>query len=877
MAHNPRTADGHGSSAATNNNTRSPDDSLGEPQEQDIEASEVTPLISRPADDAAGQHDSNTRRSSAVSLLRSLRDDTKSRRRWPSIIALVLLCILVILIMILGFFAPEIMEEYAMQAATFAPTSLSIKEFTSKGVRARVQGNFRMDSSKVEKASVRTLGRVGTWFASKIESGASSVHVSLPEYDNVILGSAEVPAIVVDVKNGHTTHVDFVSEVMPGDFDGIRKIARDWIDGKLDQLRIEGKAQVPVKSGIFSLGKQLISHTIVFKNSDIPAIPKYSIKKLNFHDLDSPGSDKAVAADVVVTVRNDYPIDIELPTIGFEVLVENCSPEDPRIPLAYVSSAPLHVTPREDVTAKLLGIVRDLPASFIESCPNKETSPMDAILRNYMNGDDATIYVRGSSSPSSDVPRWIEDILSEITVPVSVPGHTFGQLIESFSLTNVHFGLPDPLADEDSPDSNPTISAVIQALVTLPEQMNFNISVQNVRADADVYYEGSKLGRLNLDKWQAANSTNVDTKGADHQSRLLVQSKISNAPLQITDSDVFADVVQALLFGGSKVVLAIKADVDVQIETALGQLVVRKIPAEGKVPVKPIGNGTDIGAVKPEVGGLQILDTTATSLTIFALVNFTNPTEYSASVPFADVHILCNGSILGHGTVQSIHVKPGENHNVPVTAVWDPRRAGGEDGHNIGIELLSQYLSGYNTTITVRTHEGSIPSQPELGKALSNFSVEIPTPRLLDPPDRGSDPNHPDDPDKSKKPNNGGANFISDATMHLLSSSATFTLISPLQSSTIYITYINATALYKEDRVGHIDYDEPFEVPPGIPITTPSLPVDWSLGSVGYEAIKRAVGGSLKLAAKATVGVKIGLWEERIWFVGRGIGARIRL
>lgn len=76
--------------------------------------------------------------------------------------------------------------------------------------------------------------------------------------------------------------------------------------------------------------------------------------------------------------------------------------------------------------------------------------------------------------------------------------------------------------------------------------------------------------------------------------------------------------------------------------------------------------------------------------------------------------------------------------------------------------------------------------------------------------------------------------------------------------------------------MGDILYDLPFAVPPQ-PTKTPRLPVDWSLGSVGYEAVKSALGGALKLDARAEVGVRIGEWGERVWYVGRGIGARVRI
>jgi hypothetical protein len=116
--------------------------------------------------------------------------------------------------------------------------------------------------------------------------------------------------------------------------------------------------------------------------------------------------------------------------------------------------------------------------------------------------------------------------------------------------------------------------------------MNFNISVGRVRADADVFYKGKKLGKLDLHKWQKANSTRLAPESDDDGPSLLVQSNINDAPLDITDDDVFTDVVQALLFGSKSVFLSIKALVDVETETALGAFAIRKIPAEGQVPVK---------------------------------------------------------------------------------------------------------------------------------------------------------------------------------------------------------------------------------------------------------------------------------------------------
>ena len=211
----------------------------------------------------------------------------------------------------------------------------------------------------------------------------------------------------------------------------------------------------------------------------------------------------------------------------------------------------------------------------------------------------------------------------------------------------------------------------------------------------------------------------------------------------------------------------------------------------------------------------------------------------------------------------------GNNTNVVVEATWDPTKFGGATAAKIGRELLSQYISGFNTTLTFQVHERSFAYQPKIGKALRHFPITIPTPRISKPSIGNGDGKDGDSDDKP--------HFIDDATFHLLSSTAQFTLISPMQHNSLYIEKINATAFYNHtEPVGHILYDLPFIVPPGHS-TSPKLPVDWSLDSVGYEAIQNALGGSLKLDAKGSVSIRLGHWTETVWYAGSGIGASIRL
>lgn len=69
---------------------------------------------------------------------------------------------------------------------------------------------------------------------------------------------------------------------------------------------------------------------------------------------------------------------------------------------------------------------------------------------------------------------------------------------------------------------------------------------------------------------------------------------------------------------------------------------------------------------------------------------------------------------------------------------------------------------GFNTTLTLKTHENSIPSQPGLGKALSALEITMDTPTLRQPVPPG-DGNGDDDGDG--KDGSGRPRFIQDATV----------------------------------------------------------------------------------------------------------------
>lgn len=316
----------------------------------------------------------------------------------------------------------------------------------------------------------------------------------------------------------------------------------------------------------------------------IPSMPKYKIERLNFHDISIDASGrKAVAADVSVVAHNDYPISFSVPPLGFEILVPNCDSSEPSIRVAEASTKPIQIRPETDVTADAEGIISEIPDSLTRTCPNSQSSPLDHFMDRYLHGEDARVFVRGKKLNDTDTPEWIGDILESITVPIEFPGRSFDNFIRNFTLTDVDFKLPDPFADVDDPEGEPRVSGTAEVLAALPPELNLDLGVNGMRANADLFYEKRKLGELNLRDWQKATSSKVKGDGED---LLNIKSKVVDAPLKITDGDVFSEVMQKLLFGDEDITLDVKAVVDVRVETVLGILTVKKVPAEGKIPVK---------------------------------------------------------------------------------------------------------------------------------------------------------------------------------------------------------------------------------------------------------------------------------------------------
>jgi hypothetical protein len=115
--------------------------------------------------------------------------------------------------------------------------------------------------------------------------------------------------------------------------------------------------------------------------------------------------------------------------------------------------------------------------------------------------------------------------------------------------------------------------------------------------------------------------------------------------------------------------------------------------------------------------------------------------------------------------------------------------------------------------------------------------------------------------------------------MFLFSSTADFLVKNPLPHNGIIINTLYGVAMYNGSTIGTINHNNKFLIKPGKDggTMTPRLPVAWSFGNIGYEVMRKALGGQLKLRAEATCKLSIRNLMMEVFYNGTDpIGAHVR-
>lgn len=101
----------------------------------------------------------------------------------------------------------------------------------------------------------------------------------------------------------------------------------------------------------------------------------------------------------------------------------------------------------------------------------------------------------------------------------------------------------------------------------------------------------------------------------------------------------------------------------------------------------------------PRIVSLLLGESTESSLQMITAMNFTNPTQYTAHIPFFDVLLLYNNTPVAHVIARNFSLAQGNNSDSIFEISWNPLEIGGPSGVEAGRSLISSYISGKSDTI----------------------------------------------------------------------------------------------------------------------------------------------------------------------------------
>ncbi|KAF9345999.1 hypothetical protein BGX26_002531 [Mortierella sp. AD094] len=493
----------------------------------------------------------------------------------------------------------------------------------------------------------------------------------------------------------------------------------------------------------------------------------------------------------------------------------------------------------------------------IVSAGSEKQLILGRLLSQFIQGNDSKIQIRAISK-DHNIPPWLSEALKSIVLEMVFPGSPTNDFIKSLDMNRLQFGFSDN-------KSSTLLSGQLSSVLQLPPNVTFPIKILKMKPLAWLKPPGgNNMASLGISDFLTTVSQQVGTT-------LEVHVELEDSPLIVIE-DQLPEFYQFLnsSFNKEWIHLGIAGDALAVVECGLGTFEIGPIGFDVITSQRGIGG---LNSVAPILDGLDVVDSTEHSLTIKATLVVWNPSNISANL--GDLSFLWSygGHLIGVAGVPDLKLKAG-NNTIECFGMMDPTidcaRKNDPNcdlgfARNASREFISKYISGDNTTtIDILGYAGSTKI-PLLQPMISSFSITSHLPEIEQ-------------------------DFLISSTMYLLSHTLVLELRNPLDTL-ITILYINGTASYKKEPLGHIliDFEHDIASPKPILIPandhqnetsgyakTPRLPVTFDLSSVGYEALKKALGGTLEIDVLCHIKAKVGSMLMWVDFAQDGVSSDVR-
>lgn len=579
-------------------------------------------------------------------------------------------------------------------------------------------------------------------------------------------------------------------------------------------------------------------------------VPQPTIRLLTVEERSEGG----FAVGLELEARAPLSVSSSLPATAWEVYIDGCDAvRHDKASLAELTVAPTTVHCRKDeLCAVVSNVTMGRLATTAQRRCSSGSSPLEIFARNALGEKSSHVYIGGAKKQEA-MPDWATDLLRQLVLPVELPAQSF-QIpdLQELALSNVTVHVEN----EASSSKLASASGGVSVIVPMPWPVSFHQLIATVGGAIELMHRGQSFARIGL------NDATASVRSA-HARAVVAKAVVADTAVSITNYDVFAAALQSLLRGNTSFEARGRASID--SDTPLGHIQLSELPLPA-VPVNVPHMGLP-GQIPAKINGIDVVSSTETLLLLKVDGTIKSPLPHSvdldervqALVDYDDIEV-------GQLSVDRLCLRQQES---PLTAFIAFNRTT-DAQKEAGAKMLGQYLSGDQTLVTLRAYEDSMPSRPELARALAAVPIEItlPLPQMELPTDDGDDADsqsmavEKSDNDKDK-PHHSGSPFLVKSSFHFFTSTASFVLRNPLNES-VLIDRLSAVASYRGGPVGTLEFDasllgeKPIVLAGDAPTTeTPRLPVRWSARGIGRDALRAALGGTLTLNATAEATVRV--------------------
>ncbi|KAJ1871080.1 hypothetical protein LPJ55_004183 [Coemansia sp. RSA 990] len=331
--------------------------------------------------------------------------------------------------------------------------------------------------------------------------------------------------------------------------------------------------------------------------------------------------------------------------------------------------------------------------------------------------------------------------------------------------------------------------------------------------------------------------------------------------------------------------LGINGTLDIVLATSIGLIHINKLPVDANIdwtfdadirmPHSIFYNAIDAApnaeaessSAKVSVNRIHVAETTRELLVFELGLDIVNPFTYGAFITDLALNVNYDGLHIATVGVEELSLSKGKNtqtvyvhfNNYPEDLRQKRLFLEASVGRNITIEV-----AGFPNCTRI----------PPLEASLREFTKELTV-----------------DTSKLRKPGTSSGKLagsfpqvLQEVVFHIFSMAAEATVVNPVSGAGIWLQKIEAIGYYHEDvPLGTLEYDFTAKQPSGLrlpynqAVTTPRLPITANETSIGWDLLRKAIGGTLNVDVFTNIQMQIGNAPLNFTVLGKNAPVKVRL